>query len=164
VIHLRQVLASYLGHFKHADSHRLIRGVFIKNPWLRQLFYFRKGKLKLKSAPETVFPCMREQVWFFWRHYPGFILLFKVGRYIELYGGDAKILRGQANLKLRKYRRGLRYGIGFPLRMTKGMRKNLLLKGYKTALVMEGKTGDRVKRRYVSELTMMVKAKGGECK
>ena len=160
VIHLRQVLASYLGHFKHADSHRLIKSVIQKNPWLRQLFYLRKGKLKLKSAPETVFPCMREQVWFFRRHYPGFILLFKVGRYIELYGRDAKILRGQANLKLREYRRGLRHGVGFPLGMTKGMRNNLLLKGYRTALVMEGETGGRVKRRYVSELTMTVKGKG----
>ena len=155
-IHLRQVLASYLGHFKHADSHRLIRGVFVKNPWLRQLFYFRKGKLKLKSAPETVFPCMREQVWFFRRHYPGVILLFKVGRYIELYGGDAKILRGQANLKLREYRRGLRHGVGFPLHMAAGMRRNLLAKGYKTALVTEGETGGRVKRRHVVELAVVV--------
>ena len=160
VIHLRQVLASYLGHFKHADSHRLILGIFEKNPWLRQLFYFRKGKMKLKSAPGKVFPCMREQVWFFRRHYPGFILMFKVGRYIELYGRDAKILRGHANLKMREYHRGLRLGVGFPLRMTKGMRQNLLMKGYKTALVWEGQTGGRVRRRYMSELSMMVHEMG----
>ena len=65
-------------------------------------------------------------------------------------------------MKLMEYRRGLRYGVGFPLRMTKGIRQNLLLKGYKTALVTEGETGGWVKRRYVSELTMTVKGKGGE--
>ena len=99
---------------------------------------------------------MREQVWFLRRHYPGFIILFKVGRYVELYGRDALLLRGQANLKLREYHRGLRHGVGFPLRMTKGVRNSLLMKGYGTALVAEGDLGGRVKTRYVAELAVMV--------
>ena len=156
VMHLRQVLASYLGHFKHADSHHLVQSIFKKNPWLRQLFGFYKGKLVMKAVPVEGFLSMRAQVWFFRRHFPGFILMFKVGRYVELYGRDALLLKGNANLKLREYQRGLRHGVGFPLRMTTGMRRNLLLKGYKTALFAEDEIGGRVKKRYVSELAVMM--------
>ena len=32
------LLASYLGHFKHADSYRLMRGIFKSFPFLSELF------------------------------------------------------------------------------------------------------------------------------
>jgi len=35
---LRAVLASYLGHFAHADAHRLVRSLFAAYPWLNVLF------------------------------------------------------------------------------------------------------------------------------
>ena len=35
---LRQTLASYLGHFKHANAHRLTRCLFAKYPYLKELF------------------------------------------------------------------------------------------------------------------------------
>ncbi len=152
VLHLRQVLASYLGHFQHADSRYLVESIFTKHTWLRQLFVFDRGKLKMKALPVQTFPCMREQVWFFRRHYPGFILLFRVGRYVELYGKDARILREYAHLKLVKQHRGLRDSVGFPVSMTRGIRRKLLMRGHRTALVAQGVTGGRVRRRYVAEL------------
>ena len=106
---------------------------------------------------------MREQVWFFRRHFPGFILLFRVGRYVELYGGDARTLRAQAGLKLLEYHRGLRHSVGFPVRMIGYMRRSLLLKGHKTALVAEGDLGGRVKRRYVAELAVPVVVLQARC-
>jgi len=152
VIHLRQVLASYLGHFQHADSYRLVQTIFKKHRWVSRLFLFHNGKLKMKALPMQPFSCMREQVWFFRRHFPEYMLLFRVGRYVELYGKDARTLREHAPLKLLKYHRGLRDAVGFPAYRTKGIRRNLLLRGYRTAFVAEGITGGRVRRRYVAQL------------
>jgi retron-type reverse transcriptase len=152
VYHLRQVLSSYLGHCRHANSHRLVQGIFEKNPWLGQVFLFRKGKLILKSAPTMPFATMRAQVGFFRRQYPGFVLFFRVGRYVELYGRDGRLVSGMARLKWMERHRGVGPAVGFPLKMASGMRRNLLAKGYRTAMIAEGEVGGAVKRRYVQEL------------
>jgi len=146
------VLSSYLGHFEHANSHRLVHGIFEKNPWLGQVFLFRDGKLILKSAPTLAFSSMRAQVGFFRRQFPGFVLFFRVGRYVELYGRDARLVSGMARLKWMDRHRGVGPAVGFPLRMVSGMRRNLLAKGYRTAMIAEGEVGGAVKRRYVQEL------------
>jgi RNA-directed DNA polymerase len=40
---LRSLLASYLGHFAHADAHRLVQRLFEERPWLGVLFAVRGG-------------------------------------------------------------------------------------------------------------------------
>lgn len=71
---------------------------------------------------------------------------------MELYGRDARLVSGMARLKWMDHHRGVGPAVGFPLRMAGGMRRNLLAKGYRTAMIAEGEVGGAVKRRYVQEL------------
>ena len=55
---LRAVLASYLGHFGHADSFNLVQSLFAEFPWLGRLFALRRRALRHVSrrtgyAPST---------------------------------------------------------------------------------------------------------------
>ncbi|MBN1277276.1 MAG: hypothetical protein JXA35_07260 [Deltaproteobacteria bacterium] len=157
VYRLRQILASYLGHFKHSDSHRLVKAIFAKNLWIMQLFDFRNGRIYVKTAPMTLFPNMRAQVRFFCSNLPGFVCFFKVGKYAEVYDTDAIILQKIISLKPLLGHRGMSYAAGFPLHMLGGIRKRLLIKGFKTAVLAEGETGGRVKARYAFDLAVRVR-------
>jgi RNA-directed DNA polymerase len=55
---LQACLASYLGHFKPAASHRLLKELWRANPWLRQFFVmdFRTQTLRTRSKPPAQ-PC-----------------------------------------------------------------------------------------------------------
>ncbi len=48
---LYATLASYLGHFHHAQSYRLIRGVFRRFPWLALLFAIRPRHHSISLTP-----------------------------------------------------------------------------------------------------------------
>ena len=65
IIELRQILASYLGHFKYANSFNLVNSLIIKNPWLSELFIFRKEKLMDRFRHQGIFRSLRSQVHFF---------------------------------------------------------------------------------------------------
>ncbi|QEP43796.1 RNA-directed DNA polymerase [Ectothiorhodospiraceae bacterium BW-2] len=67
---LRALLASYLGHFRHASSHRLIASLFEQRyRWLSLLFYYREGRLTPLWQPQQV-SSYRSQVRYFRRTYP----------------------------------------------------------------------------------------------
>lgn len=67
---IRGLVASYWGHFNHANSWRLTQTLLQQFPWLHALFVFSP-----KHAPVSRFACgvqhfMSEQVAFFQRMYP----------------------------------------------------------------------------------------------
>jgi hypothetical protein len=67
--HLRSVLASYWGHFSHADHYRLARKVFTRFPWLSCLFDLRNDRFVPLWQPETV-TGYKSQQRFFQRRFP----------------------------------------------------------------------------------------------
>jgi hypothetical protein len=67
--HLRSVLASYWGHFKHADHYRLARKVFTRFPWLSCLFDLRNDRFIPLWQPVEV-TGYKSQQRFFQRQFP----------------------------------------------------------------------------------------------
>ena len=68
---LRAVLASYIGHFKHASSLKLIQSLWQTYPWLNYLFSFdaQHYQLTLKTTPPKT-AGYKQQLAFFRNAYP----------------------------------------------------------------------------------------------
>jgi len=97
---MMQTIASYLGHFKHADSYRLIQTLFAKNPWLLEYFSLKKGRLIQKHRSGGVFASFRAQVRFFKKGLKKTVLLFQVGSFYELCTADARDLGKTLGLRV----------------------------------------------------------------
>lgn len=78
---IRATLASYLGHFKHAHSLKLIQSIWQKYNWLNDLFEFNEKdyQLILKYSPAKTLG-FKQQLQFFRDHYPGAKLQVEYGR------------------------------------------------------------------------------------
>jgi retron-type reverse transcriptase len=160
---LQQVLASYLGHFRHGNCHRLVRHLVSRNPWLAQLYDLKEGTPAPKAVPARAFKTMRTQVGFFRQRYPDRVLLFKLGRFVEAYGADALFIHWLRGFTLMRRHRGMQISAGFPARMAPGIRNRLLASGKKTVMLAEGPLTGGVRQRYVRELMWpAMKPKTGE--
>ena len=149
---LQQVLASYLGHFRHANCRRLVQRILTHNPWLLQLFVIREGAFSPKAVPLRAFKTMKSQAAFFRKRYPDQALLFKVGRFVEAYGADALFIHWIRGFALMRRHRGMPAAVSFPARMAPGIRNCLLARGRKTVMIAEGPLYGGVRQRYVREL------------
>ncbi len=78
---LRSTLASYLGHFKYANSLKLIKSIWKKHPWLNELynFNFKSWKLEIKYQPPKHYN-FKQQILFFREQYPNAYLKIQKGR------------------------------------------------------------------------------------
>jgi RNA-directed DNA polymerase len=66
---LRSVLASYLGHFSHANSYHLQQRLWQRFQWLLLLFWYDAGRLLPRWEPRSV-AGFRGQCYYFQRQYP----------------------------------------------------------------------------------------------
>ncbi len=67
---LRQTLASYLGHFVHADSRRLVDSLWEKHAWLKEVFVLQKdGRLMPEYEPQQKPVTMRRQYRWAWQQF-----------------------------------------------------------------------------------------------
>ena len=110
---LRSLLVSYLGHFEHASSHRLIDSIFERHFLLNNFFINKKGKLKLVENPPRFANLYSQYRWFCKQYYDCFIF-FQVGSFYEFYGKQGKTAQKIFNLKPGNSRRGLGLRTGFP--------------------------------------------------
>jgi len=78
---LISTLASYLSHFKHANSLKLIHSIFKHYAWLNQLFVFDVSRWKLlpKYQPPKHYT-FKQQIKFFKEQYPHATLKIQKGR------------------------------------------------------------------------------------
>lgn len=67
--HLRSVLASYWGHFSHADHYRLARKVFTRFPWLSCLFDLQDDRFVPLWQPKDI-SSYKSQQRYFQRQFP----------------------------------------------------------------------------------------------
>ncbi|MBW6519980.1 MAG: hypothetical protein K0A99_03075 [Desulfoarculaceae bacterium] len=67
---LRQTLASYLGHFVHADSRRLVDGLWEKHAWLKDIFVLQQdGLLRPEYEPRQQPKSLRRQYQWAWQRF-----------------------------------------------------------------------------------------------
>lgn len=89
---VQATLASYLGHFRHAQSARPIRETFERHPWLTHLLSAvgtDPVRLQRTDRPSGV-TSLTSQWRYFARRYPGHVVLIQVGNRLETYGDMAR--------------------------------------------------------------------------
>jgi len=111
---LHATLASYLGHLKMANSHRLEQSLLRKHDWLNAYFIFTESGVERKYKVPKQFDNVKQQYLFFrWRFAP-LVVLFQVGKYIEFFHQEDRKLARVLKLKpLKKNKRKARFG--FPI-------------------------------------------------
>ncbi len=98
---------SYLGHFQHAATRRLILKLYARYPFLHEYFqlYVRKVGRKYRYARRL--KNLKQQVHYFTRIFKKNLILFQVGCYYEGYGAAAEQLHAltgyQVKLNWRKF-------------------------------------------------------------
>ncbi|MCD4720895.1 MAG: hypothetical protein K8S13_13700 [Desulfobacula sp.] len=154
VQNLFQTIASYMGHFKHASSFRLVTELMKKNDWLNEYFYFSKGRIHKKYNIKKVFLSVRAQHAYFRSLFKDSIIFFKVGKFYEFYGNDA--LSAGSLLKLRvmeNHRRKIKYMSGFPVAMVNQYCKKMLSQGKDVVVINEThRAGHFIRERSIKNL------------
>ncbi len=115
---LHSVLASYLGHFRHANSWRLIESIFKRFMELAYFFEFRwladgSPKLMPLFRFKTVAGGIGSQYGYYVSCFQGSILFFKVGYYYEFYAELA--IEVVSLLKLRRLQSSSRNASWLPM-------------------------------------------------
>ncbi|OKY74308.1 MAG: hypothetical protein BM485_14395 [Desulfobulbaceae bacterium DB1] len=156
IVELRQVLASYLGHFSHASAFRLIRSLWARHPWLADLFAIDQlGRLHPRYEPLAPRTLAEQYAWALHRC-AGCLLFFQVGRFIEFFGEQAERAVALFGLKIRgESRPSLGPCCGFPLARLRKCKKEALRRRLSYAVIGEaGQAAKRLKRRVLTEKVM----------
>ncbi|MBI5749110.1 MAG: hypothetical protein HZA00_08285 [Nitrospinae bacterium] len=151
---LRQVLASYLGHFKHANAHNLTKSLFEKYPYLKHIFTLDESdRLVPQYEPPFYPPNLRSQYKWFIERYKDYCLFFQIGRFCEFYGKEAEKFAPLFRMKMMKETRGMGKQCGFPVRMLKNFKKKALFAGQPYIVIAEsGYYPPGLKRRVITEI------------
>ncbi len=152
IVDLRQCLASYFGHFKHANSWSLIHSIANRHGWLKQIFDFDMVNYRIieKLKYKGCFRSFKAQVHFFKSRFgDGWIHLFRVGTYFEAYGDDARILKEKLGWRFKNHRKGLNPCTGFPLEVKELVLPKLLWAGLNFVIMEEDGPGKYIYNRNV---------------
>ena len=95
---LQATLASYLGHFRHADAHRLVCSLWRRYPWLGELFRLIDDYRMISLWEPPSVTSLRSQWRWFKQQRPDDVVLVQRGNVFEAYGEDAKRLNRLLNL------------------------------------------------------------------
>lgn len=90
---LRAMLASYLGHFQHANAHRLVASLWQRYPWLNWVLRLSAARKLLRVDVAASATSLYGQWRYFRRCFPQACVLMQVGNRVEMYGGDAQHMR-----------------------------------------------------------------------
>lgn len=152
---LRQTLASYLGHFKHADSYRLIRSLFDKYSYLKDIFSVdAECRLIPLYEPRPEPECLYEQYkWAAEQYSLDYCIFLQTGKFCELYGQRAEIYGKALGLNLTPGRRMSGLQAGFPMSQLKGFKKMAQETGLQYVVMCEeGYYASGLKRRVITEI------------
>lgn len=111
---LRSTLASYLGHFRHSNSHRLKRALWRRYPWLSELFNFSSSPLSWKIGDEwqeilprwepPIVTSLLSQWSYFKAIWPNALLLMQIGNRLKSFDQKLDITMRQKNKLLERLR------------------------------------------------------------
>jgi len=110
---LLAIMNSYLGHFRHAHTHKIIEKLLADFPFLQEYFIYGDFKLSRKHRPPKKANSLKQQVHYFNRLFAGHLLLFQVGCYYEAYGEAAKQLSATLGYQIKNQWRGFQTAGGF---------------------------------------------------
>ncbi len=163
---LVSMLASYLGHFRHARSYRTVQRILAAFSWLCEFVRVvrdRKGHLVAREVfkPPRSFPCLRRQ-WFFFRHLLGGdgplrenerpVLFVRIGRYYEMFEDDARWAIEALGLRPLEPRSGFAARCGFRKEHLDLFVRRALDAGRGVGILEEtGRTLGRVQERRISK-------------
>jgi hypothetical protein len=151
---MRQTLASYLGHFKHANAFKLTRGLFEKYEYLKDIFALNdKGRLIPVYEPPFEPANLRGQYKWVTKQYAGCCIFLQVGKFCEFYDEQAERFGRFFGLKTQTGTRMNGLYCGFPLRYLKDFKEKTLHAGI--AYVVVGERGyypSGLKKRVVTEI------------
>ena len=108
------MLASYLGQFGHAATHRLICFLF-QRYWVLNRHFAMNGKVLRRLDQPPRFHNLSDQYRWFCRRYFKSIIFFQVGRYFEFYGRLGKFARDFFHSRAGASRPRLGIRVGFPV-------------------------------------------------
>lgn len=155
---LRAQLASYLGHFAHADAWRLAHSLFERHAWLGLIFRLRAGRLVPRWEPPGV-TSLRSQIVWFRRALPPAIPLVQIGNRVALFAPDLGLALARAPWLGRwrgarpEARPGLTPGLSWPLSSITGLGRLLRQAGQAYAFIAEeGYLPGGLKRRVLRYL------------
>ncbi|MBI5675183.1 MAG: hypothetical protein HZC48_05030 [Nitrospirae bacterium] len=158
---LRQTLASYLGHFKYANSYKLTRSLFEKYEYLKYVFAINdEGRLVSLYEPTFEPANLRRQYRWAMEQYPEHCIFFQVGKFCEFYGEQAERYGRFFGLSpltptLSPKGRGRNFDIfcGFPVRHLKAFKAKALNAGLPYVVVGErGYYPSGLKKRVITEI------------
>jgi len=111
----QSTIASYLGHFSHASSHKLIYSLFNRYKFLNHYFILTKDK-KLKQVWKTPrFYNLYSQYKWFYRKFHEDIIFIQIGCFYEFYRNQSLKARNILGLKPGRFRKRLGRSSGFPI-------------------------------------------------
>ncbi len=80
---------SYFAHFLHGDSYRLRQSMEAKINQFSGSVIVQNDFIRLRPARPEYFISMKQQIYYFLREFPHYLLIVKVGRLWEIYGERA---------------------------------------------------------------------------
>lgn len=152
VARLHQTLASYLGHFKHANTFKLVMSVFMNYPWLNEYFFHGNGKPVERYRHKRVFRTLKQQIFFFMIRLKDTLVLFQVGKFFEMYDNDALVAGKALGFRVAVNIRGMKHSAGFPLKHKDRIVRKLIDHGYDIAVICQTGDGRYIKERRLCEL------------
>ncbi len=142
------VISSYLGHFKHANSYKLVKAVWLRYSFLSRYFELDAEKMKIKRkylVPGGLHR-VRQQYGYFQKTFEGDIIFFQVGCYFEFYQDNSKQVGAVLNLSpLKENQRDARYG--FPIRHMSFYLKKALNHNKNIVVILEREYLTKIKKR-----------------
>jgi len=163
VCDLRQTLASCFGHFKHANTHRLIENIFETFDYLKKIFSVGNGyRLIPRYEPPFKPHRLARQYGWFHNNYQDYCIFFQLGTFCEFFGSQAQRFFSLVRLKKCEDSRGLGPQCGFPMRMLKEFKQRALLACRPYVVVAEsGYYPSGLKRRVITEIVTFEERKHG---
>ena len=151
---LFQMLCSYLGHFKHANSYRLVSRLLERESWLKEYFFLENRRFYMKYDHGRIFKTIRAQHAYFKGRLGDALLFVKIGRFFELYGDDAVFAASALGLKIiEKQRSKIGSAAGFPVGKLKQYTRRALAAKKDFAVVGESHDPVRfVKKRKIENI------------
>jgi hypothetical protein len=154
IFELQQVVSSYLGHFKHANSYDLRKKLFRRHSWIEHVFLIDNNKLSIDNrlCYKGVFRSFRGQVAFFQSRFPNCISMIQVGRYFEVFNFQAIWMHRAFRLKLRENVRKTQFMVGFPMRWKDTFIEKVVATGTGVIIILETGHGPFLRQREITEI------------
>ena len=137
---IRQWLASYQGHLRHANSYHLWGSILDRYNWLQEYFLWKRGLLTFRYPSPRFTRTVYQQRRYFHKQFPDHVLMIQFGAYWEMTSMDAAVFPKDTWL-----------GRRFLIRNADEIRKQLLGWGRPVAWIKEtGRRKTRIADRVLS--------------